>query len=197
MSPKRNLAPLNISDYHENMKRLDIKATLIFYTRGWLIALVFALLIIPLSFAFAVPAAIYSLTTSNQGTLVFLAQNFVKFYVALVIVIPFIWSFLTYYSFRYSVKRRKIEIKKGILLKQRILIPLSRVQSIKIMQGPMMQFLNLADVHIHTTYSSRSHKREGHIPGVTLAEAQRIRDYYLRTSSKNEQNGSTKAFHPQ
>ena len=163
------------------MRRLDQKSVVPFFIQGVLVGMVVMFFFIPISFVVAIPATIYALITSNENTLVFLTGNFARFYAIIALLIPFIWAFFAYYVFRYKIGKKNVEIFKGFLWKQHIIIPISRVQNINVVQNPIMQILNIADVRIETAGSSRR-KSEGRIPGVTPKEADRIRTACLKKS---------------
>lgn len=82
-----------------------------------------------------------------------------------ILLIPY----LSWKHWRYSVDEKEIDLKRGILVKTRTLIPLSRVQHVDTRQGPLLRWYNLASVTISTAATTHE------IPALDEVIADRVR----------------------
>jgi len=76
----------------------------------------------------------------------------------------------------YRVEERGIEIHKGVLWRQAIHVPRSRVQHTDVSQGPIERVFGLGTLVIYT--AGTDHARVD-LPGLEHAVALRIRDFLL------------------
>jgi uncharacterized protein len=97
--------------------------------------------------------------------------------ISLTVIIFALWLFgiavlpyLRWKKWRYSVDENEIDLKRGILIVQRTLIPLSRVQHVDTRQGPILRAYDLASVTIST--ASTTHE----IPALDEYTADKVRD---------------------
>ncbi|MGF1669083.1 MAG: PH domain-containing protein [Balneolaceae bacterium] len=78
--------------------------------------------------------------------LLFLSILVFVYYIAGICVIPYIrWR-----HWRYEIDEHEIDLMRGVLVRRRTLIPLSRVQHVDTSQGPILRWYNLASVTIST-----------------------------------------------
>ncbi|MEX2600339.1 MAG: PH domain-containing protein [Balneolaceae bacterium] len=94
-----------------------------------------------------------------------------------VVVIFLLWlsgivffPYIRWKRWRYSVDQHEIDLKRGILVVQRTLIPLSRVQHVDTRQGPILRWYKLASVTISTAATTHE------IPALDEVIADRVRD---------------------
>jgi uncharacterized protein len=78
--------------------------------------------------------------------------------------------YLRWKKWRYSIDENEIDLKRGILIVQRTLIPLSRVQHVDTRQGPILRAYNLATVTISTAATTHE------IPALDEYTADKVRD---------------------
>lgn len=78
--------------------------------------------------------------------------------------------YLRWKKWRYSVDENEIDLKRGILIHQRTLIPLSRVQHVDTRQGPILRYYKLATVTISTAATTHE------IPALDEYTADKVRD---------------------
>ena len=88
-------------------------------------------------------------------------------------IVSFAFSLLNWLRFRYGVGARDIVIERGVLNRQRRVIPFDRVQDIDIEQPFLARLFGTAKVRIETGSGG---KNEGNLDTVSLAEAHRLRD---------------------
>lgn len=81
-----------------------------------------------------------------------------------------IWiPYLSWKNWRYSINQKEIDLKHGVLVKTRTLIPLSRVQHVDTRQGPLLRHYHLSSVTISTAATTHE------IPGLDQVLADRVR----------------------
>lgn len=77
---------------------------------------------------------------------------------------------LRHLRWRYQVNPEEIDILKGIIWRERIIVPLVRVQNVDTKQGPLMRANGLASFTVATAAG------EHEIPGLAQEEADTLRD---------------------
>jgi uncharacterized protein len=83
-----------------------------------------------------------------------------------VVVVPKV----RYKHFRYQVDERELDIKQGVFVVRRRLIPLVRVQHVDTVQGPISKQFGLASVTVSTAAGGQ------YIPGLSELAADELRD---------------------
>jgi putative membrane protein len=91
--------------------------------------------------------------------------------------IGFVFALLSWWRFRYTIGRDEIVIERGILHRQRRVIPFDRVQDIAIERPLLARLLGTAKVKIETGGSSTD---EGHLDMILLDDAFTLRDKLRR-----------------
>ncbi len=86
------------------------------------------------------------------------------------------WPGIDYRYWRYRVDADEIEIWSGVLWRQAVVVPRSRVQHIDVSQGPIERSYGLATLSIHTAGTQYS---KVDLPGLDHAVALTIRDALL------------------
>jgi uncharacterized protein len=86
------------------------------------------------------------------------------------------WPEIDYRYWRYRVDADEIEIWSGVLWRQAVVVPRSRVQHIDVSQGPIERSYGLATLSIHTAGTQYS---KVDLPGLDHAVALTIRDALL------------------
>ena len=77
---------------------------------------------------------------------------------------------IRYRTWRYEVTDDEIDIRKGVIVHTRIIVPLVRVQHVNTTQGPILRAFGLASVSVATAAG------EQEIPGLSVEEAEKLRD---------------------
>ncbi len=77
---------------------------------------------------------------------------------------------IRYIRWKFEVAPDELDILKGIIFRQRIIVPLVRVQNVDTKQGPILRMNRLSSVTISTAAGSHE------IPGLSLEEADALRD---------------------
>lgn len=116
-----------------------------------------------------------------------LILKYASYILALIIIVvsileSLIWPFLEYKQWRYGIFQDKIELIKGIIIRQRIIIPISRIQNLKIEQGPIKRIYGITSINIITAGGYHE------IPAITLEEAEKITENLKRIIEIGEKN---------
>jgi len=89
-------------------------------------------------------------------------------------VLLFVWLIvlppIRYVRWRYQVSEEYLDIAKGIIWRNRIVIPFIRVQNTDTRQGPILRAFGLASVTVSTAAG------EHEIPGLDVQAAEKLRD---------------------
>lgn len=88
--------------------------------------------------------------------------------VAFFFVNTFVLPMIQYKEWKYSIQKDRIELMHGVFFRNKVIIPISRIQYIEIEQGPIYRSFHLASLNINT--ASDVHE----IPALTLEEANEI-----------------------
>jgi membrane protein YdbS with pleckstrin-like domain len=124
---------------------------------------------------------LYIATVAFMGKL-----GFIQLILALIAVLILFTLYIVYVPvvrhrhWRYEVKEKQIELKYGILIIKRILIPINRVQHVDTRQGPIYRWFDLASV----TISSAATTHE--IPALAEDTAQTLRDQIAQAVQKSK-----------
>jgi membrane protein YdbS with pleckstrin-like domain len=86
------------------------------------------------------------------------------------------WPQIDYRHWRYRVDADEIEIWSGVVWRQAVVVPRSRVQHIDVSQGPIERSYGLATLSIHTAGTQYS---KVDLPGLDHTVALTIRDALL------------------
>lgn len=102
--------------------------------------------------------------------------------IAGVIVLILTYSYLSVFFFpklkwkrwRYEVREQEIELKRGVFIIKRTLIPMVRVQHVDTQQGPLLRKYRLSTVMISTAATVHE------IPALDMEEAEELRQSISR-----------------
>jgi membrane protein YdbS with pleckstrin-like domain len=86
-------------------------------------------------------------------------------------------SRLSYRNTRYAVTDQRIDIQRGILWKALICVPRSRIQHVKIGQGPLERRFGLASLTIHTAGTANASVG---LSGLAYETAAQLRDLLMQ-----------------
>jgi hypothetical protein len=98
---------------------------------------------------------------------------------AIAIVAVVVASALTTWLFRrrylawgYAERVDDLLVRRGVMIRRLTVVPYGRMQFVDVTAGPVDRIYGLATVQLHTAAAATDAK----IPGLTLAEAERLRD---------------------
>ncbi|MGH8934923.1 MAG: PH domain-containing protein [Acidimicrobiia bacterium] len=84
---------------------------------------------------------------------------------------------LRYRRWRYELRGGDVYTARGALFRTLTVTPFDRIQYVETRQGPLDRWLGLAGVVVYTAAG-----RASHIPGLSLSEAERLRDELSRVA---------------
>ncbi|WHY62312.1 PH domain-containing protein [Cytobacillus firmus] len=97
-----------------------------------------------------------------------------------------IWSFISpfikYKSWRYDVDEEYVQMKSGVWQEKHLLIPMTKVQSVETVQGPIMRKYGLYSVTMGTMGSSHT------IPALPESEAVSLRNQIAKYAKIKEED---------
>ncbi|GAE25009.1 hypothetical protein JCM9140_978 [Halalkalibacter wakoensis JCM 9140] len=96
---------------------------------------------------------------------ILLASYFVYVLVTVFMIPPIRWK-----RWRYDVLENEIDLQRGVFIVERTLIPMTRVQHVDTVQGPLLRKYKLAAVSISTAATVHQ------IPSLTVEVADELRD---------------------
>jgi membrane protein YdbS with pleckstrin-like domain len=111
------------------------------------------------------------------------------------IVVSYIWARLTYHFYRYDLTDQGFRKEYGIIWKKYVTIPYARIQNVDIYRGLLARLLGLSDLNIQTAGagvpfgSAAGFGAEGRLPGLSRADAERVRDELLRRAGPKDGQG--------
>jgi membrane protein YdbS with pleckstrin-like domain len=111
-------------------------------------------------------------------------MNILGFIIILTAILDsFVWPFLEYQQWKYGIFKDKIELIKGIIVRKKIIIPISRIQNLKIEQGPIQRIYKISSINIITAGGCHV------IPAIPVEEAEMISERLKRIIEMGEKNG--------
>lgn len=127
------------------------------------------------------------LLTTKLGFIKGTPSLYVNIAIAIIIVLmllnTIVYPTLEYKQWRYLITKDKIEFSEGIYWISTVVIPIVRIQHIKINQGPINKRFKLANLEIYTAGGSYT------IPNIELNKAEEISDF-LKDKVKEKVEGN-------
>lgn len=99
--------------------------------------------------------------------------------VVLIAIFYIIFAILSFNNYRYELTSEGFKQEYGVIYKRYVTIPYERIQNIDVHQGILARLIGLADLQIQTAGASAYSMAEGRLPGVSLSDAQRLREELL------------------
>jgi membrane protein YdbS with pleckstrin-like domain len=90
--------------------------------------------------------------------------------ISLTIFTVFILPKLRWQRWRYIIHEQEIDLKHGVFVTKKTLVPMIRVQHVDVKQGPFLRYYGLAAVEITTAATTHE------IPAVAYEEAEQLRE---------------------
>jgi membrane protein YdbS with pleckstrin-like domain len=89
---------------------------------------------------------------------------------------------IRYRIWRYEVSEFEIELKYGLFIIRRVLIPMVRVQHVDTKQGPLLRHYDLSTVTISTAATMHE------IPALDIETADQVRDFISQMARVTEED---------
>ncbi len=125
---------------NDDYKMLNRKSITSMYI-GYAISFIFLIIIF---YGIYYLMGIYNNEYLDYAKYVMIALTFIT--IIYIIIAPHIY----YRHYRYLVTNEKIDIRRGIIILRRILVPIERIHQVEITKGPINNALGLADIEVTT-----------------------------------------------
>lgn len=145
-------------------------------------------------FVVGITALTYLLESDSE--LKYFSNAGMSFLIILILAIVFgeIYSRLAYQFWKYDFTNTELKIEQGIIWKKYKSIPYQRVQNVEIQRGLIARIFGYSTIAIHTAgYSAPAYQgwwgmgargAEGYIPGVSIEEGDKIRQFIMSKIGK-------------
>ena len=126
----------------------------------------------------------------------FLSNTGIFFLIILIlaVILGEVYSRLAYQFWKYEFTSAELKIESGIIWKKYTSIPYQRIQNVEIHRGIIARIFGFSTVAIHTAgYSAPAYRgiwgvgrsgAEGNIPGVSIEEGEKIRQFIMSKIGK-------------
>lgn len=109
--------------------------------------------------------------------------------ILVVLAVALVWARLTWRFYKYEMREDGFRKESGIIWKKYTTIPYGRVQNVEIYRGLIARILGLSDLHIQTAGGVAQSRygafSEGRLPGLSRADAEKIRDDLIKRVQQN------------
>ncbi|WP_017574936.1 PH domain-containing protein [Nocardiopsis kunsanensis] len=105
------------------------------------------------------------------------------------VVMVLVGGFVTWRTLRYEITDDHIEIRKGLVRRERRTIPLQRIRGVDVTSSLLHRILGVSVVHIEAAAGS-TEAEDGKLDAVGTAEAERLRGELLRRKADLAGDGS-------
>lgn len=147
--------------------------------------LIILLICIPIIGVSSIPFFIISVMASTQASFFFMAKVVLLILVAFVCIFPLVWGYISYYSYTFALSADELIIKKGFIIGKPSHIPFKHMTNITIVRRHIMELIGLYEVQI-MLHGSEEDKPTITIAGLSVSEAQMIRNAYLESTTPKE-----------
>lgn len=103
--------------------------------------------------------------------------------VTLSVVQSVVWPELAWRAFGYAVRPDALVVRQGVLWQHTVTIPRNRIQHVDLRQGPVERALGLGTLVVYTAAGLNA---DGSIPGLSTADAERLRDELIATAPHSD-----------
>lgn len=143
----------------EPEQRIDTQALQVWRITGGITALFYWL--IPLT---------YVLVATRFKLTLWISVPLILFAIFMTILEVLIMPKIRWQQWRYDISENEIDLKYGVFIFRRVLIPMVRIQHVDTKQGPFLRKYGLATVTVST--AARTHE----IPALAVEMADAVRD---------------------
>mgnify|MGYP001254023965 FL=1 len=110
-------------------------------------------------------------------------------YLILVLIFVEVFARLSYNNWKYEFGDSNLKIERGIIWKHYSNIPYERVQNVDIHRGIFARVFGFSTLQVQTAGFSGSPMSEGHIPGVSIKQADEIREFLMKKITRRSKSG--------
>ena len=98
-------------------------------------------------------------------------------FLSLYLALSLLWPSLAWARYRYAVREHDLLVERGVLFRQVVSVPLSRIQHVDTHQGPIERSLGLSSVFVYTAAGLAV---DATVPGLEEHTAGELRDQLSR-----------------
>lgn len=132
-------------------------------------------------FLWFIPLAIWFFDTDRVVDL-WVHITLIAIVLALSLLLTFIIPHIRWKRWRYEINEHEIDLQHGLIVVQRTLIPVNRVQHVDTRQGPILRNYDLSNVAISTAATTHE------IPALADEKAHTVRDQISRLALKAKED---------
>ena len=166
------------------MEKLHPGARWLFRVRAY-VAMI-ALIAISASFIF--PLIVLLLFSNPANILIIVILSSVSLMV--IVIISEIYARLSYRFWKYELTPNELKLERGIIWKKYSAIPYERVQNVDIYRGILARIIGFSTLNIQTAGYHATGRAgavsEGHIPAVSIAGAEKIREFLIKKIGRRQ-----------
>jgi len=139
--------------------------------------------IIPALYGIAV--FVFKITELNTTAVI----SVILAYLVLVLIFIEVFARLSYNNWKYDFGSSNLKTERGIIWKHYSNIPYERVQNVDIHRGIFARMFGFSTLQVQTAGFSGSPISEGHIPGVSVKEADEVREFLIKKITHRSKAG--------
>jgi putative membrane protein len=164
-------------------KRKIIKKTIL--KGGWAVFL-FLIFLVALAL---IKFKIFSFPFEGSISLLFNVLIYVEAFLLLLILISFFSEVLYFRNYFYDLKEDSLIVRKGIITKHEVNVPIDKIQDIYIDQDFLDRIFGLYDLHIATAGFG---SKDIHIDGINYMSSEALKELLLGKVEKTKGKGESK-----
>lgn len=172
------------------MKQLDPKSIWLFFI-SFIIR--FVVLFIIFFVSAGLPLMAFIAESSGETTIALTFLSYLAFGLVGFPVMGWIFAKLTYKYYKYELREDGFRKEHGIIWKKYVTIPYDRIQNVDIYRGVIARIFGLSDLQIQTaggiSTSSYGAFSEGRLPGLSAADAEKLRDEVIKRARHHRGQG--------
>jgi putative membrane protein len=114
---------------------------------------------------------------------------YAEIFLLLLILIPFFSEILYFRNYFYDLKENGLIVRKGVITKHEVTVPLDKIQDIYVDQDFLDRIFGLYDLHIATAGFGSS---DIHIDGINYMSSEALKELLLTKAVKIKEKGESK-----
>ena len=123
-----------------------------------------------------------------EMNLMYFISTYLIIYVLLILIVGEIYAQMAFNRWFYEFTSTQLRFERGIIWKKYTNIPYERIQNVDITRGIIARIFGFSTVNIQTAGFSYTPNKaawaEGYLPGVSVQEAEHIREFVVKKVSK-------------
>lgn len=150
--------------------------------KSWFIARAITTIILGVVLLFIRFLGKFAILYFFNETILFFCDIALALIIFFLLLNTFLYPIIEYKQWKYNITDSRVDFSEGIYATKRTILPIIRIQHIKINQGPINKLLNLANITMVTAGGSHT------IPNIDIKTAEKIGDYLNLKVKEKVQN---------